>query len=276
MLYTGRAPEDGFYTMSIEALEPMKQAARKFSAFAQELPPLPTGDDGSIDEALLDLDQKLTDWTQSMLKADQALTKKLSKVHSTPITKVSSPEDREEVQRHLLEKAPAKPEPKVEAPSPASSTTWTIDDSPLVKKTAPQPTAATASVPPAASAKSEGGEQSWPSTSSFSAAPAWPEAKPQGQSGAAPRLAADIASSRPKSSRGGVGDSVREKLEATAAADEKALKALDADLVRRVRKLRRLDPYTKIEELIARAREVEDRETSDAGSKAKSSWWRRK
>jgi hypothetical protein len=68
---------------------------------------------------------------------------------------------------------------------------------------------------------------------------------------------------------------LREKLKRAAAEDEQHLKTLDSSLASRVRKLRRLDPYADIEELVERAREAQREADSDKTPRSKGSWWRR-
>jgi hypothetical protein len=126
--------------------------------------------------------------------------------------------------------------------------------------------------PDAASASTD--EESWPS------GPDWP-----GQDQAAP-VATDWkpgegddwqpnSDGRRPNPAAEIEKELREKLKRAAAEDEQHLKTLDSSLASRVRKLRRLDPYADIEELVERAREAQREADSDKTPRSKGSWWRR-
>lgn len=130
---------------------------------------------------------------------------------------------------------------------------------------------------PAEEAAAESGEgwseqPSWPSGSKPSQAEP-DEWKPGTDAG--DQWKPSATDDRPYNPAAEIEKELRERVATAAAEDEQRLKTLDSSLASRVRKLRRLDPYADIEELIGRAQEAQSDGASEKTPRSKGSWWRR-
>ncbi|HYC56282.1 MAG TPA: hypothetical protein VEL28_15205 [Candidatus Binatia bacterium] len=257
----------------------------------------PPAEDGSIDQALTDLDVKIWTWTDAMLSAQTFLKRTLS---SKEVLGAVAPTIVRSKPQPVASLAPAEPvvaaplvapaagdaewRPQVvgEAAAPvAAPPQWAPPPSSWERPAqqqneqwgAPQPMqwpSNNSNEWAAAPAATQGTTTEWPST-----ATAWPSSdssnlfqsmeKPAEEAAAAPKPKV-----KEKPVKMGPSD---EELAARAAHEQEVMAALDETTARRVRLLRRLDPDAKIEQLVEKARQT-SAEASDKNDKA--SWWRRK
>ncbi|MFT4570501.1 MAG: hypothetical protein ACI8TX_000522 [Hyphomicrobiaceae bacterium] len=125
--------------------------------------------------------------------------------------------------------------------------------------------------------KSNGSDPGW------SNEPQWPTDKPDESPQSGPEWTPAASDGGKSSSQGAPAESrtaaiekqLRERVVTAGAEDEQRLKTLDANVASRVRKLRRLDPYADIEELIERVREAQPETETEKTARSKGSWWRR-
>jgi len=265
----------------------------------------PPADDGSIEQALTDLDVKIWTWTDAMLSAQTFLKRALTgreALGAATTASIARPQPVPQAATISIAPsldAPAAPplasafdggdwKPQVVTEVPAASEPapagWPAQNGWASSPAQPQPQP---QQPPQLQAQptqwgipqpmnwpSNPGE--WPAAApSTAAAVEWPSMSwPSSEGANAAPPPVEEAPAKPKIKEKPVKTGpTDEELAARAAHEQEVLAALDETTARRVRLLRRLDPDAKIEQLVEKARQTS---AEPADKNDKSSWWRRK